>query len=84
MAEFSVGQVVISRKGKDAGVKYVVSGLDGSRARLIRPPRFNTTHPKAKNPKHLQGTCATVIELVSKLEAGQDIDAGQFHRSVRS
>ncbi|MBQ7545311.1 MAG: hypothetical protein IJT02_10265 [Synergistaceae bacterium] len=85
MAEFLVGQLAISRQGKDAGTLYVVSGTDGKgRIQVIRPPKFNTTHPKAKNPKHLQAVQKRAEELISNIEAGQDIDAGQFHRSVGS
>ena len=85
MAEFLVGQVVISRQGKDAGLSYVVSSAEeNGRVKVIRPPKFNTTHPKAKNPRHLQPTGNRAEELISRIEAGQDIDAGQFHRSVRS
>lgn len=84
MAEFSVGQVVISRQGKDAGLEYVVGSVEGSRVNLIRPPKFNTTHMKSKNPKHLQPTGKRAEELIAIIEAGQDIDAGYFHRSVKS
>ncbi|MBQ7221511.1 MAG: hypothetical protein IJS28_11080 [Synergistaceae bacterium] len=85
MAEFSVGQVVISRQGKDAGLEYIVGGMNqDGRVMLIRPERFNTTHMKLKNPKHLQPTSKRAEELIDKIKAGQDIDAGHFHRSVVS
>ena len=84
MAEFSVGQVVISRQGKDAGLEYIVGGMNqNGRVMLIRPERFNTTHMKLKNPKHLQPTSKRAEELIDKIKAGQDIDAGHFHRSVK-
>lgn len=92
MAEFLIGQVVISRQGKDAGLVYVVGSVEADRVNLIRPPKFNTTHMKSKNPKHLQpvasarhpGTSKRAEELIAIIEAGQDIDAGYFHRSVMS
>ena len=84
MAEFSVGQIVKSRQGKDAGQVYVVSGVEADRVKVINPPKYNTTHPKAKNPKHLQTTHGQASEIALRLEAGQDIDAGEFHRSVVS
>lgn len=83
MAEFSIGQVVISRQGKDAGLVYVVGGFESDgRVKLIRPERFNTSHMKAKNPKHLQPTSKRAENLIEIIKAGQDIDAGYFHRSV--
>ena len=82
MAEFSLGQIVISRKGKDTGDEYVVSGVDGGRILLIRPERFNVSNPKKKNPKHLQGTSRYAQGLTERIKAGTNIDAGNFHRSV--
>ena len=82
MAEFSLGQIVISRKGKDTGDEYVVSGVDGGRILLIRPERFNVSRPKRKNPKHLQATSRYAEGLTERIKAGTNIDAGYFHRSV--
>ena len=84
MAEYSVGQVVISRQGKDAGLEYIVGGFEqDGRVKLIRPEKFNTSHMKLKNPKHLQPTNKRAEDLVETIKAGQDIDAGHFHRSVK-
>ena len=83
MAEFSVGQIVISRRGKDAGLEYVVAGFESDgRLKLIRPERFNVSNPKKKNPKHLQGTSRIAEDLAEKIKAGNNINAGYFHRSV--
>ena len=79
---FSVGQIVASRQGKDVGTLYVVAGARDNRLLLIHPPKYNTTHPKAKNPKHLQFWQRRAEALITQIEAGQDIDAGYFHRSV--
>ena len=85
MAEYSVGQIVISRQGKDAGLEYIVGGIEqDGRVKLIRPEKFNTSHMKLKNPKHVQPTNKRAEELIDKIKAGQDIDAGHFHRSVVS
>ena len=83
MAEFSVGQIVISRRGKDAGLEYVVAGFESDgRLKLIRPERFNVSNPKRKNPKHLQGTSRIAEDLAEKIKAGNNINAGYFHRSL--
>ena len=83
MAEFSVGQLVTSKQGKDTGTLYVSAGWDSKgRVLVIRPPKFNTTHPKSKNQKHLQPVNRRAEELIAIIDAGQDIDAGYFHRSV--
>ena len=84
MAErFELGQIVISRQGKDNGLKYVVSGFEADgRIKLIRPSRFNVSKPKTKNPKHLQSTLRCAENLLDLIKAGKDIDAGYFFRSV--
>ncbi|MDY6400616.1 MAG: hypothetical protein SPL10_04575 [Synergistales bacterium] len=83
MAEYQVGQIVISRQGKDTGLLYVVSGFEADgRVKLIRPERFNVSKPKKKNPKHLQSTLRRAEDLLNFIEAGKDIDAGYFFRSV--
>ena len=83
MAEFSLGQVVFSKQGKDTGLEYIVGGFDDNgRVLLIRPEKFNTSHMKAKNRKHLQLTGKCAENLIEIIKAGQDIDAGYFHRSV--
>ncbi|MBQ6737868.1 MAG: hypothetical protein IJM82_05555 [Synergistaceae bacterium] len=84
MAEFEVGQIVISRRGKDTGSEYVVSGFESKRIKLIRPKRFNVSKPKLKNPKHLQSTLRRAESLLSFIKAGKDIDTGYFFRSVRN
>ena len=83
MAEFEIGQIVISRQGKDKGIFYVVSGFEADgKINLIRPKRFNVSKPKKKNPKHLQSTLRRAEDLIELIKAGQDIDAGYFFRSV--
>ncbi len=83
MAEFSIGQVVISRHGKDTGFEYVVSGFENDKVKLIRPKKFNVSRPKLKNPKHLQSTLRRAESLLDFIKAGKDIDTGYFFRSVR-
>ena len=65
------------------GLEYVVAGFESDgRLKLIRPERFNVSNPKKKNPKHLQGTSRIAEDLAEKIKAGNNINAGYFHRSV--
>ncbi len=82
--ELNLGQVVISKQGKDSGLIYVVSGFspDG-KINLIRPNKFNLSRPKRKNIKHLQFTKIIINELAELIKAGNhDIDRGYFFRSL--
>ena len=76
---YRLGQVVVSKRGKDAGSTYVIVGfLDGDRLALADAARFNVTNPKPKNPKHVQPTSRCVAEVIEFVEAGKDIDHGRF------
>jgi len=54
--KFQVGQVVISRKGKDTGTWYVIVGTDEQKGRVLvcEGDKYPLQYPKSKNPKHLQ------------------------------
>jgi ribosomal protein L14E/L6E/L27E len=79
-----VGQVVISKRGKDVGRVYVIVGVSvegkGGRLALADAKGFNVHRPKLKNPKHLQWTSRVVAEVAASVEAGKDIDHGDFCR----
>ncbi|MCR4818255.1 MAG: KOW domain-containing RNA-binding protein [Fretibacterium sp.] len=77
-ALYSVGQVVLSRQGKDRGKFYVVVGLEKDRLALADGERFNVSRPKRKNPRHVQRTSRCVAELAKLIEAKRDIDHGRF------
>jgi ribosomal protein L14E/L6E/L27E len=78
MADLELGQVVISKQGKDVGRTYVVVGVADSRVLLADAQKFNVTSPKRKNPKHLQPMRLIIDEVRKKVEEGQNIDHGRF------
>ena len=80
---FEIAQIVISKRGKDCGERYLISGFasDG-RLNLIRPPRFNISCPKKKNPKHVQSVYTVSERCLPYIKSGRDIDTGFFRRSV--
>ena len=78
MADLKLGQVVISKQGKDMGRIYVVVGMAEGRVFLADARKFNVMRPKRKNPKHLQPMRLVIEEVRKKAEEGQDIDHGRF------
>jgi len=78
MADLELGQVVISKQGKDVGHTYVVVGLSEDRVFLADACKYNVMHPKRKNPKHLQPMRLTIDEVRKKVEQGVNIDHGRF------
>lgn len=63
--QFNLGQIVISRKGKDSGTWYVVIGIDEARDRVMVSDGIKRTlvNPKFKNPKHLQAVNRSIKEI---------------------
>jgi ribosomal protein L14E/L6E/L27E len=79
--EYRVGQVVVSKRGKDAGHTYVIVGFSGDdRLALADARKFNVGRPKSKNPAHVQSTPHVVEELAASVQAGKKIDHGEFCR----
>lgn len=79
LSSYLLGQVVLSRKGKDQGRYYVVVGLpEKGRVALADAEKFNVSKPKKKNPRHIQSTALRAVDLVNLIEAGRDIDRGRF------
>jgi ribosomal protein L14E/L6E/L27E len=78
MADLELGQVVISKQGKDVGHIYVVVGLTERRVFLADARKFNVMRPKRKNPKHLQPMRLIIDEVRKNIEEGHDIDHGRF------
>ena len=76
---YRLGQVVLSRRGKDRGSLYVVVGFpEGDRLALADAGKFNVSRPKRKNPKHVQPTSHFVAEVAGWVESGKDIDRGRL------
>ena len=83
--EYRVGQLVVSRTGKDTGRRYVIVGfLDGKRLALADADKFNVNRPKPKNPKHVTPTPHVMDEVAVCAEAGKNINRGELCRFLKS
>ena len=79
--EYRVGQLVISKRGKDAGHRYVIVGFLGEkRLALADADKFNVDRPKSKNPKHVTSTRQVMDEAAACAEAGKNINRGELCR----
>jgi ribosomal protein L14E/L6E/L27E len=78
---YRVGQIVISKRGKDAGHAYVIVGFLGEgNLALADAKKFNVDRPKPKNSKHVQATSHVVAEVAARVESGKNIDRGELCR----
>jgi len=83
--EYRLGQVVISKRGKDAGHVYVIVGFLGDkRLALADAKRYNVDRPKPKNPKHVKSAPHIIAEVAAQVEAGKNVDRGELCRFLES
>jgi len=86
--EYRVGQLVISKRGKDAGHRYVIVGFLGEKQKrrlaLADAVKFNVDRPKLKNPKHVESTQHVMNEAVVCIEAEKNINRGELCRFLES
>lgn len=75
---FDLGRVVVVRRGKDAGIWAFVVGVDPSAKRVVIADGalHPASHPKPKNPLHLQKTRWVDQEVVERLHSGKKLDDG--------
>lgn len=83
--EYQLGQIVVSKRGKDAGHRYVIVGFLGEkRLALADAGKFNVDRPKSKNPKHVVPTLHVIKETAACIEAGKNINRGELCRFLES
>jgi len=81
-----IGQVVISKQGKDSGTWYVVVGRDerSGFVLLIDGKKKTRINPKRKNPKHLQPTGMFIKEVTEMVEGNRCLADNQLLSLIES
>ena len=52
--EFSVGDIVKSKAGRDVGINFLVVKVDNERVFVVNGRDRKVQNPKSKNKKHLE------------------------------
>lgn len=68
MNEYTLGQVVYSKCGRDKGRPFIVVSVNAEYIYLIDGSLRTIERPKKKKIKHVQSTHVVVEEIRSKLE----------------
>ena len=79
--EWSLGQLVISKQGRDNQTCYVVTGLTDRCCFVADGRKTSFSAPKKKNKKHLQGTykvSAAIARDIEEKGALRDEDIRDF------
>lgn len=71
--EFAVGQMVISKGGRDKGKSFIITALDGEYVYLVDGNLRKLEKPKKKKIKHVQGTYFVHEHVKQKLETNSYI-----------
>ncbi len=58
-----IGQIVLSKAGRDAGRYFLVTGMDGAELLLADGRHRMLNRPKRKNPAHVQATAKRLDPL---------------------
>ncbi|MCI6640065.1 MAG: KOW domain-containing RNA-binding protein [Pygmaiobacter massiliensis] len=60
--DYQKGQIVLSRAGRDKGRFLAVVATSQGRVLVADGKEHRLAKPKAKNPKHLSGTCKVLAD----------------------
>ena len=75
--KFQAGDVVLVRRGRYAGTRFVVVGTEGeSRVFITDGRNYRTGKPKKKNAAHLQKTQMNLKDAAELVDGGNTLDNG--------
>lgn len=79
-----IGQVVVSRAGRDAGRPFVVVGVAGDRFVLVADGDLRKiSNPKKKNVRHLRFEPIVLDEVTAKLAAGREVLDAEIEEALK-
>jgi len=81
--DLTLGQIVISKAGRDAGKKFVVTGIiDSSYVFLSDGSLRKVEKPKKKKIKHIQLTQIVLNDLEKKLRTNQKVSNLEIKKAL--
>ncbi|MBC7344268.1 MAG: KOW domain-containing RNA-binding protein [Clostridia bacterium] len=80
--EVRVGQLVISKAGRDKDRPYLVLQFDGSFVFLADGSARRVENPKRKNVKHIIPTQYLARDVLAKLEAGLKVSNREVQKAI--
>lgn len=69
-----VGSIVISKAGRDKGMRFIILRTEGEYAFLADGALRKADKPKKKKLKHIQKTNSTSQQLCDKLKSGEAVE----------
>ena len=81
--EYSIGQIVYSKSGRDKNMAFMVVSVEGDYLYLADGRLRKLEQPKRKKIKHVQGTNCINIELKQKLETESYIQNAELAKALK-
>ncbi len=78
-----VGSVVLSVQGRDKGMYFVVTALDGKNVYLADGGMRRLASPKKKNPKHVSDSGVVLDAIAAKLLDGRRVFDSEVKSALR-
>ena len=84
MIEFSVGQIVISKAGRDKGDVFIVYNIDGDYLYLVDGKSRRLERPKKKKIRHIQPTKTINAALREAIIAKKYVKDADFRTALKN
>ena len=81
--EFSLGQIVISKAGRDKGDVFIVYDIDGEHLKLVNGKDRPLANPKKKKIKHVQPTKTVDAALYDLIISKQYMKDADFRTALK-
>lgn len=81
--EYSIGQIVYSKSGRDKTKAFIVISVEGEYLYLADGKLRKLEQPKRKKIKHVQGTNYVNVELKDKLETESYIQNAEIFKALK-
>ncbi len=78
----TVSDVVLSLRGRDAGDKFFVTGVEGQFAYIANGSKRRIEKPKRKKEKHLEFILRPEGRVAEKLRSGEKVTNGEIRRAL--
>lgn len=81
--EFKIGQIVISKAGRDKGCAFVICKIEGEYVFLVDGRLRLIDKPKKKKQKHLQPTKMVSSFLAQGILDGDNLKDADFRAAIK-
>ena len=81
--DFTIGQIVFSKAGRDKGDAFVILGIDGEYLYLVDGVARPLERPKRKKAKHVQPTKTVAACIKEAVDARQNMKNADFRSALK-